>query len=258
MALDSISELFKLPGAEEIRRWQAEHRKIGEAIDQLTEKRTQLERIIAAARGQPMPEARVQKKANGSLRAGTWVHAVAQIVQDHPEGVSYADVRNLLRGELGEVARSQKNPKGFYGSMRRLEEAEIVVRHRSHLFTPAGYKRYRDKVERGEIEEVKGHEYASSPVADEVVSFLSLNGPSKASTIRKHLSTIPEFKQGMRNGSAIYNVLKRLIEREELAHDTDSATYRLLNENGAAEAAPEADEVAASSTDTQTVLRLIG
>lgn len=263
MAHESFSDHFALPGADDIARWVAEHKRMGDAIKELQDKRIYLERLIAAAKGEASPAPiSAPKRVDGKLKAGTWMHAVAEIVLQHPEGISYDGIRERMTGELGKSIKENATAKGFYGALRRLERDEIIVRHRGHAFTPAGFKRYSDKVERGEVEAVRGNDYSHSPIADAIKAYIGKHGPAKAAALRDHLSGIAQFAESMKNGSAIYNVLTRLVDRGELLHDRELAVFSLPNENGAPNdkvaGAPEAGEVGASPNENRSLFRLIG
>lgn len=245
MNSDAFSQLFNLPGAEEIKRWEEEYRRMGEAIEEIEKKRAYLAGLIAAARGESVsPHIAKARKKDGSLRPGTWIYAIAEIAKANPEGLSYPNLRKRLPDDLRAKLKENPHCKGFYGALRRLERDEIIVRHRAHIFTPAGYKRYSDKVERGEINPVRGNDYRHSPMADTIKAYIAENGAAKATALRAHLSKMPQFSDAMRNTSAIYNVLKRLVEREELKHDAETATFALPNENE-----PPAEETPPSGSD---------
>lgn len=260
MAADSLSDLFSLPGADEVRRWQVEHKKIEDAIKQLHEKRIYLERLIAVAKGESLSPTNA-RRADGKMMPGSWMDEIAKIVKENPEGYSYSDLKAALPGALAEALLKNPNHKAFYGALRRLERGEVIVRHANHAFTPAGYKRYLDKVQAGEVSEVQGHDPRHSPVADEIKRFLAENGPSKATKMRAHLTAIPQFASGMRNSSAIYNVLRRLVEREELVHDEETSVFAIPGQDkapvGHAAGAESAERVAALSNDTPPLFRVV-
>lgn len=256
MSRGTFNDMFSLPGPDEIRRWEEERDRISEAIRELNEKRAYIERLISAARGEPHTTGS-SRRVDGKMKPGTWMHTIAQIVFRNPEGLSYDELREQIPGDFGEAIRKNPSLKAFYGALRRLERDEVIVRHRNHAFTPAGYKRYRDKIERGELEEVKGHDYRQSPMADAIKEFLAYNGPSKVVSLRSYLSSKPQFSDSMRNQSAIYNVLKRLVERDELIHNEANATFALAGNEKAPNAphvgASQEEEVATSSNDTSSL-----
>ena len=261
---DALSELFSLPGLEDIKRWEAEYRRMGDAIMDLETKRAKLARIIAAARGEGAPAASSipKRKRDGTYKAGTWINVLSSVVTDNPEGISYESLKEKVPGELGEKLRENPCLKAFYTSLRRLERDEVIVRHKGHAFTPSGFKRYLDKVERGEASLLGGSEYGQSPMGDAIMALVARNGPSKASDLRQQLAATEEFRESMKNHSAIYNVIRRLVNRGLLSHDEQASTYLMANENGAligkAASAPETGEVRASPIDNQATLRLIG
>jgi len=252
--------MFELPGAEDIRRWQAEHKKIEDAIRQLHEKRLYLERLIAVARGESLAPSNA-RRADGRMMPGSWMDEISNIAKENAEGISYSDLKDALPGALAEVLKKNSNHKPFYGALRRLERDEVIVRHMNHVFTPAGYKRYLDKVQAGERHPVRGHDPRYSPMADEVKRFLAENGPSRATAMRDHLAALPQFRLSMRNSSSIYNILKRLVEREELVHDEEASVYALPGHekapNGPAAGASQAEEASTSSDDATPLFRVV-
>lgn len=276
-----FDSLFKeLPSEADIARWEAEGARMDAAIRELTEKRQRLDHLINMARSfidgasSPAPPfaAPVPRRKDGAARKGTWMNTLREIALAHPEGISYADIRSKLPPGLQEAFEKETAPKGFYGGLRRLEREEVIVRHNSHVFTPTGFKLYQERLAAGRIKPVSGPN-RGSPISDEIKDYIANHGPSKAVAIKGHLCTFDEFKTPlMRNTSAIYNFLKRLVDRGELLHDTDSATYRLPNQqphiiegankieapNGNAASAPTAGEVAASPIENRPLLKLIG
>ena len=98
-------------------------------------------------------------------------------------------------------------------------------------------------------------------MTDALKAFLAQHPRSFARDIKDHLCEFPEFAKGLkRNSSAIYNVLKKLKDREEIIHYEDGS-YSLVDGNEAPSAkptgAPEAGEVGASPDDAPPLFRAV-
>lgn len=271
--------LAGLPSADDVGKWEELSRRLGQEISDLTERKRRVDQLIEGAKrifgaevtALPPVVDQIQEgdeTAPPPLRAtvqrvvrGTWTTAILQVAQEHPMGVSYDDVRDALPQSLkDQVARG--NNKAFYGSMRRLEEDGLVVRFNSHLFTTEGFEAFKKTAAYDSLSR-KGSARRGSPISDATKQFLAENGPSKALAIKEHLCKIPEFRGPIkRNSSALYNILKRLVDRDEIIHDKENSLFFLPNENeapsGYAAGASETGEVAASPIENQPSLRLIG
>lgn len=264
MADDTLLNHFKsLPTPEDLDAWEEEHARMGVLIKNLTEKREQLGKLIqvGAAIYGGKEVARRANTGRGRSRKGSWLNAIAEIVKANPTGISYDRVREALPEPFASMIVKDPHTKSFYGAMRRLDEEGTVVRYRSHLFTPEGHLIHLERVANGEIPDVEGHDYRGSPMSDALKAFLLEHPRSSAATIKRHLIARPEFLSLKRNTSAIYNVLKRLKDRDEIAHHEDG-TYSLVSENeapdGSATGASETGEGATSPIESQPTLRLIG
>lgn len=274
-----FTDLFNFaPGMAEIRQMEEECAKIDEAIADLQARRQRYGQLIelaltlvneppapAAAPAEPVDKPKVQprlKKGGSRRREQTWKAAVEVIVKAHPEGITYDRIKELVPDSLKSQLVQFPEAKGFYTALRKLEAQKVVLRHKGAAFTPKGYEAYRQKLVAGLISEIATGR-RGSPIEDAVMTFLKKEGPSKAPAIRANLITYEGFGPSvLRNSSAMYNVLKRLVDRGEIAHDIEAAVYRLPNENEAPAAEPlgasETGEVTASPIDSQPTLRLIG
>lgn len=276
----SFPNLFNsLPGLAEIRQMEEECAKIDEAIADLQARRQRYGQLIEIARTlvndqpaapveqtaaveKPKDDAARPKKGGSRRREETWKAAVAVIVKAHPEGIGYDKIKELVPERLKKQLVQFPEAKGLYTALRKLEADKVVVRINGSAFTPKGYEAYRRKLASGLVPDITNRR-RGSPIEDAVLAFLGKVGPSKAASIRADLIQYEGFGQSViRNSSAMYNVLKRLVDHGEIVHDIDAATYRLPDENEAPAAKPlgasEAGEVAASPFDNQPTLRLIG
>ena len=270
--------LASLPTADDVGRWEDLSSQLGVEIAELSEKKRRIDQLIERAKlifapheGPQYTEvatpsavesvAEPDKKAADRMPKGSWMNALHDIARAHPKGIPYDEAKEALPSTLKEqLARG--NTKAFYGALRRLERDGYLIRFNSHFFTPEGFEEFRNTPEFESLER-KGSAKRGSPISDEIKAYLAQRGPSKALAIKEHLCAIPEFRGPLkRNKSALYNVLKNLVDREELTHDRDNALFSLSNvteaPNGDAVGASGAGEVGASPTDSQSTLRLIG
>jgi hypothetical protein len=270
MSSGTLFDYFKaLPSADDLRRWEEEHARMGVTIKELSEKREQLGQLIkVAATIHGGKEASRRGIGNGNVGKvrrgdkGTWMTAILEVVERHPDGVKYEQLRAEMPEPYASRLSRDPNAKSFYGSMSKLDAAGKVVRHRGHLFTADAFERYQSRVASGEIGEVAEHANRGSPMTDELITFLADHPRSTGAEIKDHLCSFEQFKGGLkRNSSAIYNVLRRLRDREEIFRHEDGS-YSLPNENeapnGNAAGASDAGEAATSPNDSQPTLRLIG
>lgn len=271
MAGETLFDFFKsLPSADDLRRWEEEHARMGNAIKELTAKRDQLAELIkvgALIHGGNEALKRGYGNGNtGKIRArhdgrGTWMSAILEIAERNPDGVSYDAVRDQMPEPFASRLAKNPNAKSFYGAMGKLEVAERVMRHKGHLFTPSGFQEHMRKVRAGEIDDVEGHDPRGSPMTDALKAYLAEHPRTTAKAIKSHLCEIPEFAKGLkRNTSSIYNVLKKLRDREEIIHHEDGS-YSLVDEIeapfGIADGASEEEEAPTSSIETSPLFRVV-
>lgn len=244
MADNPFTDLFSsLPTAEDLRRWEAERERMNAAITDLVTKRENLTRMIDLARSFVEPNrlkpsassiaeaAELKRTPSGKVVKGSWMTALANVAKAHPDGISYEEVRLQLPAAFREVLARDSNSKSFYGAMRRLEVDGHIVRHNGHIFTPAGYKKHQRAVDAGKIADVTAGGKPVSAVDPVLFAFLREHGPQRASVIRSHLITHPEFDALRRNESQLYNVLKRLKDRGEINHDEATGLYSVVGES---------------------------
>ncbi|HEV7341262.1 MAG TPA: hypothetical protein VGN68_06475 [Sphingopyxis sp.] len=272
-----MNDLFAgLPSPEDVGKWERASAELGEKIKELSDRKLRVDELIERAKliFSPDPSRQVEtispsvvdseppKSSDGArMPKGIWMSSILEVARAKPDGLSYEDVRSQLPERLqNQIVRG--NNKAFYGSMRRLERDGLVVRYNGHLFTPEGYERFKKSPEHGSLT-AQGGAKRGSPIGDAIKAFLEKNGPSKALQIKEHLCLTPEFRSPLlRNSSALYNVLKRLSDRNEIIHDKENALFSVADENEAPNdkvaGASEAGEVGASPNENRSLFRLIG
>ena len=264
--------LAGLPTADDVRRWERASDELGAEIEQLRAKKATVDQLVARAKqifsgiGEDTPVVTepppiVDKVSSGErLPKGIWTGTIYDIIRAHDGGISYEEIKEALPEGLREEIE-KGNTKGFYGSLRRLERDKKVVRFNSHAFTPEVFERFKETPGYESLAK-KGSAKRGSPMSDEIKNFLASHGASKALAIKEHLCKEPEFRTPLkRNSSALYNVLKRLVDRDELIHDKENSLYSLARENeapnGIADGASETGEVGASSSDASPLFRVV-
>jgi len=265
---------------DDVRRWEEECVKLDAGIAALQARREKFVQMIALAREvaveAPAEQAAVKvedavaeapaaprlKHGGARRREDTWKYALEVLIKAHPEGISYARLKEQVPPRLKEQLKLFPEGKGFHKALRVLSDDKIIVRDNGVAFPKKAYDKYLAQVASGSVKPV-GPVRRGSPIADAALEFLRENGPSKGAAIRAHLVQFPGFGPSvLRNSSALYNVLKRLKETGEIIHDEESAMYAIANENeapnGIAAGASETGEGATSLIDSQPTLRLIG
>ena len=280
MTSSPFTDLFSsLPGLAEIRQMEDECAKIDEAILDLQTRRQRYGQLIEIARtlvgerpgvavdlaltaNESKAAAPRLKKGGVRRKENTWKAAIALIVKAHPEGIEYDRIKEIVPDRLKSQLVQFPEAKGFYTALRKLEAEKVVKRVNGVAFTLKGYEAYRQKLAEGLINEITTGR-RGSPIESAVLAFLKSAGPSKGPSIRADLIKYEGFgKSVIRNSSAMYNALKRLVDRGEIVRDIEAATYRLPDENeapnGSAVGASEAGEALTSPNDAQPSLRLVG
>lgn len=278
---DPFSNLVLLA---DLNRWVEECARIDAEIAGLTAKREKFGRMIELAKefvsdpivareepalvgepaeAAPAPVDAVEKTPGvRRSRKDAWKPAIELIVKAHPEGIAYDKIRELVPENLRKQLEQFPAAKGFYTALGKLHDMKVIVRENGVAFTRKGYASYKRKLAAGETPNITSGRRASA-IEDAIKEFLRENSPAKGVAIRAHLIKFDEFGQTMlRNSSAMYNVLLRLKGHGEITHDEDTATYSIVQENGAldddVESAPETGEVTASPVENRPGLRLIG
>ncbi|WP_152485835.1 hypothetical protein [Euryhalocaulis caribicus] len=270
-----MDDLVKgLPTSADVRKWEEASARLGSEIDKLSEQKERVDRLIERAKlifegeFEPSPASlkeepetkAVQKTPSGRMPRGIWTSSLKQIADDHPSGISYERAKELLPESLQEQI-AKDNTKAFYGALRRLEQDEHVVRFNSHIFTPEGFEKFKGSSGYKTLAK-KGSATRGSPISDALKSYLAEAGPSKALAIKEHLCRDSEFRGPLkRNNSYLHNILRRLVEREEVHHDRENALYSLVekkepprDERGGS----ESGEDKASSKDSRSLFRVVG
>lgn len=281
---------------EQIARWEADVRILSDEIEErigkrdLTIKRIEAARFLIDSQPAEIPQASAeltilvepalpvqvatprQIKRRRYKRA-TWTDVVLSIVNRAEMGLTYADVRaQAAASELGE--RLKESDKGYHNAIGRLAREGTIVREYGRLFTPGAHRRFMLAVDRGEASTTVAMPFAHSPMGEAILRIVwskpGMIGKEIISELRKDV----EFNATLTpHETGAYNIIARLVKRRQIIRRDDGGCIpgpdfprselgltperdRALN--GKAASALVAGEVAASPTDNQPALRLIG
>jgi len=193
------------------------------------------------------PENPTMPSGSHGMRSGGWTETVYGIVATKPGGTPYSDLKSeVARTPLG--PRLERQDKSFYGALLKLEKSGKIVRHKGRAYTPESFEAFRKQVEAGIIADTppKGsHAGQSSPTKLALLELLRQKpGGIPRRDVVKRLRRIPELELNDKKSlTAAYNLLARLIKREEV--DFDGRIVRLpRSANGASKVeAPDSGEL---------------
>lgn len=148
----------------------------------------------------------------------TWTGVIKEIVEKSPIGLSHPELREAVRKTpLGE--RLEASEKSYYGAVGKLADSKLLVRHNGRIYSPEALNQFLRDVAAGKAVDkpvVTGGQ--RSPMGEAVKVFLKTREFGAISgEISKELSKSPDFEAAIRkNKTFLYNVLARLIAREEV------------------------------------------
>lgn len=147
-----------------------------------------------------------------------WAEAILSAISEGPyKSLTFPEIRTaIMNGPLAE--RLKESEKGYYNALSRLQKRRAAVREGGRLFLPDGLRFFKVALEDGRIDESFVDTHRPSPMADAIIDFVTQTGPyATASSIVEHLKSDPRFAGPVgRNATAAYNVLSRLVQREQL------------------------------------------
>jgi hypothetical protein len=148
----------------------------------------------------------------------TWTATIQEILEKAGRGLTYEELKaEVLKTHLGE--KLQRTDKSFYGAIGKLADGKHLVRHKGRLFAAAAHVQFMKDVAAGKVADtpapLAGHK---SPMTAAVKEFLKTREfGAISSEIVHELKKNPEFVPTLeKNKTHIYNILSRLISREEL------------------------------------------
>ncbi|WP_133303942.1 hypothetical protein [Aurantiacibacter aquimixticola] len=264
---DSTPSTFSL-SASEISHWREECAEIDRKIEQLRKKKGDIEERLSAAQllAPSLFVASEPEKGKGrgqaKMRKGlmTWPHIIEEAVRNSETGLRQRDLLESIRsGRHGK--RLTESESAYYNAIQKVLKRKIVIKRGEWLFTPAQHDEYLRKVDAGEVKDVAEVEEYGSPSAAEAVRFVTASPGRKSIDVIKHIwATQDADKKQRQSKTSLYNVLARLVEQQKLSKDDEGLFYP-FNENEAPSDEPtgasETGEVAASSSDTSPLFRVV-
>lgn len=233
----------------QIEGWKARKREIPNEISRLEAEYGEIEDKLEAVRrifGEELADAHPDIKQSNLVhskeRKPTWAFEIIRVLKAAGGPLSYDELRDEIdEGPLqGDFERSTK---GFYNAVTRLQKNSEIKKHSDRLFLLSDYKKYIKGVEDGSVtplEPIRTH-IDRSPMGAEILSFVNQN-PSGVlgKDVIEHLRSDKRFcEQLTKNTSGGYNVIARLVERNEIRRE-NSILYP-FNENGEPAGSPEAE-----------------
>lgn len=207
--------------------------KMGERLIKVTEL---LQAFGALPEDMPIPEAvwasaALSKKPPRNYGHTTWPAAITAIVETEPDGISFLQIkRQLAEGEFRE--RLEKSDKGFYTALAKLDQRNVIVRHKGHAFTPAHFARFEREVKSGvrqDVEAIRPTYERDTPLTTGIIDIIGQSDkPVKGADILKKIVRLPNVGSAIqRNPTGAYNVLSRLVRQGRLIKNETEKTYRL-------------------------------
>ena len=162
----------------------------------------------------------VAQKRSRAVRKGKigWAAEILKAVANGPfQSLAFPQIRSaIMDGHLAENLKASE--KGYYNALSRLQKNGGLVREGGRLFLPEGFRAFRDARANGIADQSFVEAHRPSPMADAIIAFVSETGPhTTGSSIIEHLKADERFAGSVgRNATAGYNVLARLVQREQL------------------------------------------
>lgn len=166
------------------------------------------------------------KKAPVSKKRVTWTETIEKILQDADKPLKNAEIKEKIK-TTPLASKLETADKSFYGAILKLENQDRAVKYKGYLFSPSAYLRFDRNLKNGLIEDLPDNSYSKeSPLGEEVKNILSENGGITAAEIKDYLLKNIQFEKSIRrNHTYIYNVLKRLLEKDEIVKEEETKTY---------------------------------
>jgi hypothetical protein len=172
-------------------------------------------------------------KADRVLRKKTWPATMLRILKQADRLVPYAELKEeLAKTHLApKLARSDKS---FYGSLLKLETMGLAVRNGGRAATTEVFQRFKADVEAGRIKDEPIRNTGgdrNSPAKKAILDLLLATGGASPSAIVKEL--IPKLDLNTKNSkTAVYNLIARLVKRDELIRDGTIIRLPSKSKNG--------------------------
>jgi hypothetical protein len=155
-----------------------------------------------------------------------------------------------LRSELAKTHLGQKlkrTDKSFYGGLLKLETTGLAKRHGGRAATVEVFQRFMDDVKSGRAkdEPIQNRgENSRSPAKAALFEVLRISGSATASELITMLT--PRLHLATRNSkTSIYNLIARLVKREELVRSGSIISFPPANGKRQEDGGDDAENLAA-------------
>lgn len=213
---------------------------------EIEEKLEAVAKILGANFSSAVSEKRVArpsyKPRASSTGKPTWAIEILRVLKSAGKPLSYDELRDEIdKGPLqGDFERSTK---GFYNAVSRLQKKSEVVKHSDRLFLAHDFRAFERNLASGNakpLPPLRTH-IDRSPMGAEVLALVNKHPQGvQGKDVIEHLRADERFAEPLlKNTSGGYNVIARLVERNEIRR-VDSTLYP-FNENGEPAGSPEAE-----------------
>jgi hypothetical protein len=253
--IDPDADLIEAPTVAEVARWKSGLSKIQARIKGLSARADQYIALIAAAepmaparqmtavKAPKSPRIKVAAKAKKGRpkkvkppaedapqlplkrrkqrKGATWTSVIHTILTEAGRGLLHTELRaEVVKTDLAE--RLSKSDKGFYGGIAKLADQKppLLIKHKGRLFAPATYHRFMADVAAGRVPDLEDIQHIgnASPFRDAILDLMKRfdDGATSAEIIQGLRQNPALVGTLQRHQTHVYNVLSRLVEREEL------------------------------------------
>ncbi|MCA1244587.1 hypothetical protein LC092_19245 [Stappia stellulata] len=255
---------FSISGAE-VRSWEAECSEIDLKIENLRKRQASLREKIDAVRllapSLFLGDGTARKSESPGLvktRKGraTWTGVIEEQVRSSNGGVMQRELLAKMRsGPFGDRLKSSES--GYYNGIQKLLRRGLLKKRGDHLFTPAQYRDYMSKLEKGEVDDVADVSEFGSPAAVLAVRYISENPGCSSSDVidaiwAAHEGDHPPSK------TSLYNMIARLSEQKHIRKEDKKLYPYGDNEPPAVAGGSETDRAGTLSDDNRASLKVVG
>lgn len=232
MSSDTQPASFSI-SSDDIVRWEEEARdedsraaaKIAEAAAhtqrgvQLRLQAAKARELVALITGAPPPaEVRhdaIARRNPKAYRPGSWREWVKDRVYGHPDGITSAQLRELIQSDPDFLPKFVESDKGYYNAVFRLKGDGVITLEDGRYYSPEAWLNKLAAFGEGKD---RTPAYRSSPLGDAILDLVYACPGIAGGEVVKALREDEEFAASVRYNSAVYNVLARLAGREQVVN----------------------------------------
>lgn len=172
--------------------------------------------------------------------SGTWGSEMLRELEAFPDGIALVDLLEVMKsGPL--AARANQNRNGLYNASSKLELTGQIVKHNGRVFLSHHYEGFKQRVERGEVEDVKwarpGLKAGVKTATDTLTEYISSQpqGVEAGDVVEAMMK-----EHGMASGT-VYNNLSKIVAKNRVRRE--GKIYLPLNSEAPAGEPESASEV---------------